>query len=114
MRLHKDVQRLLRDHGYTVSLSRAQSGGTYDPATGDVTGGSTLTWNGRGVFVNYKDEEINGTSITTDDRKLLLQAVDLTRAPQTGDLIDGVGQVIEARTLQSGSTVVAYVCQVRG
>jgi hypothetical protein len=114
MRLHKDVQRLLNTHGYAVSFSRAQSGGTYDPATGDVTGGSTLTWTGRGVFINYMDEDVNGTSITTDDRKLLLQAIGLDRAPEVGDIVTGVGQVLDVRTLLSGTTTIAYICQVRG
>lgn len=114
MRLHKDVQNLITTHGYAVSFSRVQSGGAYDPATGSVTGGSTLTWSGRGVYVNYMDEDVNGTSITTDDRKLLLQAVDLVRAPEVGDIAVDVGQVLDVRTIQSGSTVVAYICQVRG
>ena len=114
MRLHKDVQQLIATHGYDVSFDRVQSGGSYDPATGTMTGGSTVSWTGRGVYVNYMDEEVNGTSIATDDRKLLLQAVGLTRAPEVGDFVDDEVQVINVRKLQSGSTVVAYVCQVRG
>ena len=114
MRLHKDVQQLMRTHGYTVTFNRVQSGSSYDPVTGTMTGGSTVTWSGRGVYVNYMDEEVNGTSITTDDRKLLLQAVGLDRAPEVGDFVDDEVQVINVRKLQSGSTVVAYVCQVRG
>ena len=114
MRLHKDVQQLIATHGFDVSFSRAQSGGSYDPSTGTMTGGTTLTWSGRGVFINYMDEDVNGTSITTDDRKLLLQAVGLTRAPEVADLVVGVGQVLNVQTIQSGSTVVGYVCQVRG
>lgn len=114
MRLHKDVKQLINTHGYDVSFSRAQSGGAYDPSTGTVTGGTTLTWTGRGVFINYMDEEVNGTSITTDDRKLLLQSVGLTRAPEVGDLVDSAVQVLDVRKIQSGSTVIAYICQVRG
>jgi hypothetical protein len=114
MRLHKDVKQLITTHGYEVSFSRAQSGGSYDTTTGTITGGSTLTWSGRGVFINYMDEDVNGTSITTDDRKLLLQAVGLDRAPEVADLVVGVGQVLDVRTIQSGFTVIAYVCQVRG
>lgn len=113
-RLHKDVEQLLETHGYSVSFSRAQSGGSYDPATGTVTGGSTLTWTGRGVFVNYRNEEVDGTSITTDDRKLLLQAVDLTREPEPGDTIDGTVQVLNVQKMQSGSTVIGYILQTRG
>lgn len=114
MRLHKDVQQLLKTHGYAVSFSRERAGGSYDPETGTVTGGSTLTWTGRGVFINYMDEDVAGTAITTDDRKLLLQAIGLARAPEIADIVVGVGQVLDVRTLQSGTTVIAYVCQVRG
>jgi hypothetical protein len=114
MRLHKDVKQLIKTHGYAVSFSRVQASGTYDPASGTVTGGSTLTWSGRGVFVNYMDEDVAGTSITTDDRKLLLQADGLPRAPEVSDLVTGVGKVMDVRTIQSGATVVAYICQVRG
>ena len=114
MRQHKDVKQLLKRHGYAVSFQRVQSGGSYDPATGDVTGGITLTWSGRGVYINYMDEDVNGTSITTDDRKLLLQADGLIRAPEVGDIAVGVGQVLDVRTLLSGTTTIAYICQVRG
>ena len=114
MRLHKDVKQLIKTHGYAVAFSRAQANGTFDTTTGTVTGGSTLTWSGRGVFVNYMDEDVAGTSITTDDRKLLLQADGLLRAPEVSDMVTGVGQVMDVRTIQSGATVVAYICQVRG
>jgi len=145
-RLHKDVKRLIGTHGYAVSFSRAQSGGSYDTETGIVTGGEELAWGGRGVFVNYRDEEVDGTSITTDDRKLLLQAVGLIREPEINDLV-GIGSLYEdylvggsqyvtsdgdvytvltgdevtyevaiqdVRKLQSGNTVIAYMCRTRG
>lgn len=150
MRLHKDVKQLITTHGYAVSFSRAQSGGSYDTTTGTITGGSTLTWDGRGVFINYMDKDVDGTSILTDDRKLLLQVVGLKRAPETNDLV-GIGalyenltvtdgseydtfttsdgetyqvlsgeevvydvSVIDVRTIRSGNTVIAYICQTRG
>lgn len=114
MRLHKDVQQLMRTHGYTVTFERPQSGGSYDPTTGTITGGSELTWSGTGVFTNFRDEEVNGTSILTDDRKLLLQAVGLEHEPEVGDTIDDTVQVLTVRKMQSGATVIAYVLQTRG
>ena len=113
-RLNKDVERLIATHGYAVSFSRAQSGGSYDPATGTVTGGSEVTWTGRGVYVNYREEDVDGTSITTDDRKLLLQAVDLSTEPEPGDVVDSTVQVLNVQKLQSGSTVIGYMLQTRG
>ena len=113
-RLHKDVQRLLGTHGYSVTFSRVGAGGSYNATTGKVSGGSTLTWSGRGVFVNYREEDVDGSSITTDDRKLLLQAVGLTREPEVGDFVDSTVQVLNVQKLQSGSTVIAYMLQTRG
>lgn len=114
MRLDKDVQRLIDTHGYLVAFTRPRSGAAYDAATGTMSGGSSLVWSGLGVFVNYVDADIDGTSITFDDRKLLLQAVDLDRAPEVSDIVDGTLQIVNVRKIQSGETVVAYVCQVRG
>lgn len=114
MRLHKDVQQLMRTHGYTVTFKRPQSGGSYDSTTGTVTGGTELTWTGVGVFTNFRDEEVNGTSILTDDRKLLLQAVGIEREPEVGDTIDDTVQVLTVRKMQSGATVIAYALQTRG
>jgi len=114
MRLDRDVQQLMRTHGYTVNFSRDQDGGTYDPATGTITGGSTLTWTETGVYVNYMDLDIDGTSVTADDQKLLMQAKGLAREPEVGDFLDDDLRVINVRKIQSGSTVIAYTCQVRG
>ena len=114
MRLHKDVQQLMRTHGYAVTFKRPQSGGSYDPVTGKVAGGTELTWTGVGVFTNFREEDVDGTSILTDDRKLLLQAVGLEREPDVGDIVDDTVQVLNVRKMQSGSTVIAYVLQTRG
>lgn len=114
MRLDRDVQRLIATHGYTLALKRTNSGGTYSTATGKVSGGETLTEDVRGVFINYMEREIDGTSILTDDRKLLLQARGMTMVPETGDLIDDEVKIITVRKILSGTTLIAYVCQTRG
>lgn len=113
MRLHKDVAQLIQTHGYALTFSRTNNGGTYNTTTGFFTGGNTVTYTGRGVFVNYAFEDIDGTSIEAEDRKLLLRATDLGQVPQIGDRVDGV-QIIRVQKMQSGSTVIAYVCQTRG
>lgn len=113
MRLHKDVARLIQTHGYALTFSRTNSGGTYSTTTGIVTGGSTVTYTGRGVFVDYAYEDIDGTTIQADDRKLLIRATDLGQVPEIGDRVDGV-QIIRVQKMQSGATVIAYVCQTRG
>lgn len=113
MRLAKDIARLIQTHGYALTFSRTNNGGTYSTTTGIFTGGNTLTYTGRGVFVNYAQEDIDGTSVEADDRKLLLRATDLVQVPQIGDRVDGV-QIVRVQKIQSGATVIAYVCQTRG
>ena len=149
MRLDRDVQRLLTTHGYDLSLKRTNNGGSYNTATGKVSGGTASIATVRGVFIDYRESDIDGTSILADDRKLLLQARGLTITPKTGDVLafgngdqfadflvlggdtfvtaDGetyqvVGaddivydvSIVDVRKIQSGSTVVAYICQTRG
>jgi len=92
MRLDRDVQRLLATHGYDLALSRTNSGGTYDTTTGKITGGSTVTGTARGVFIDYMERDIDGTSILSDDRKLLLSARGMTIVPEKGDVV-GIGVV---------------------
>lgn len=114
MRLDKDVKRLLATHGYDVTLKRVQDGGTYNTTTGRVSGGTTTTETVRGMFINYLKEEVDGSSIEADDRKLILQALGMTMVPDTGDIVNDEVQIINVQTIQSGATVVAYICQTRG
>jgi len=114
MRLDRDVQRLLATHGYVLSLKRTNSGGSYNTTTGQFSGGETLTEDVRGVFINYMEQEIDGTSVLADDRKLLLQARGTTMVPETGDDIDDEVKIITVRKILSGTTLIAYVCQTRG
>jgi alkylhydroperoxidase family enzyme len=110
----RDVDRLMRDRGYDVTLRRNTSGGEYDVETGTMTGGEQLTWTGRGLFLDYSVEESRGTSIDVDDRKLILSAVNLERAPDKGDIVDDEVQIIRARRIQSRQGVIGYICQTRG
>lgn len=114
MRLDRDVTRLLATHGYDLTLSRRLDGGSYNTTTGKVSGGTTTTETVRGMFINYMEKEVNGTSITADDRKLILRAQGMTMVPDTGDFVDGEVRILDVRKIQSGATVIAYICQTRG
>ena len=65
--------KLLTKFGKTITLTRSDSGGVYDPDTGITSGGSILTLSGVGVLLNYKNNEINSGTVLTTDRKLLFQ-----------------------------------------
>ena len=109
-----DVAFLLAEHGYDLTLTRAGSGGSYDAETGTITGGAAdATYSIRGVFIEYRAEQINNTTILANDRKLLIQAKGIPVAPQIGDNVGDVRIVGPVRKIQSGSTVLAYTAQVR-
>lgn len=110
----EDIAFLLDEHGYDLTLTRAGSGGTYDTATGTMTGASApVSETIRGVFIEYMAGHINNTTILANDRKLLLRAKDIPVEPKLGDTVDGLKIVGPVRTVQSGDTVIAYTAQMR-
>ena len=73
--------KLLTQFGKSVTLTREDDGGAYNPVTGVTTGGSTLNLSGVGVLLNYKNSEVSSTTdssdIRTTDRKLIYQGDEL-------------------------------------
>lgn len=117
--LYVAASRNIARHGVTVTLSRpadTSSGAAYNPTTGAMSGGTPPSnWTGTGYFSDYKTDEIDGTNIKVDDRKLYLSAKNLTRAPEINDLVDDTVKIISpVRAVRSGSTVLYYICQTRG
>lgn len=112
MRLHKDVARLLGDHGYDLVISRTV--GNYNSATGVVETAITSQETFRGLFINYNLSEIDGTTVQSTDRKLLLRADTQTLTPEPGDNVGSDVTIIQVQKIQSGATIVGYVCQTRG
>ena len=70
-RARASALKLLTNFGKSISLTRVDSGGVYDPVSGETTGGTTISVDGVGVLLGYKGNEINGTTILADDRKLV-------------------------------------------
>ena len=112
MRLHKDVARLLADHGYDLVISRTT--GTYNSATGIVETTITSQETFRGLFINYNLSDIDGTAVQNTDRKLLLRADTQTSIPEPGDKVGSDVTIIQVQKIQSGDTIIGYVCQTRG
>lgn len=110
--LDDDIAYLLDEHGVDLTLTRI-AGSAYDPSTGIMSAGTTATFTIRGVFINYREEQIDNTSIRASDRKLLIQGKGLLTTPQIKDRVSGV-EIIDVRRIQAGNTVIAYACQTRG
>lgn len=118
--MQRDVVALLREHGYDLTFRRPSSGGSYNPATGAVSGGSNADETARVVFLNYTSRDIDGTLVQRGDRKAVMAATyngtALSKTPQIDDELRGEGdavRIVSVQTIKSGSTVLAYICQAR-
>ncbi len=114
------VEYAITTHGQELTLTHVTSGGTYNPATGGITGKTTEEYTVKGYTYDYDLQEIDGTSVILGDRKLALNAKDIfgddIPVPAVGDTLSGEGDVVSirrVRKLMSGSTVRLYLCQVR-
>jgi hypothetical protein len=118
--MQRDVVALLREHGYDLTFRRPSNGGSYNPATGAVSGGSNADETARVVFLNYTSRDIDGTLVQRGDRKAVMAATyngtALSKTPQIDDELRGEGdavRIVSVQTIKSGSTVLAYICQAR-
>lgn len=118
--MQRDVVALLREHGYDLTFRRPSNGGSYNPATGAVSGGSNDDETARVVFLNYTSRDIDGTLVQRGDRKAVMAATyngaALSKTPQIDDELRGEGdavRIVSVQTIKSGSTVLAYICQAR-
>tara|TARA_R110000824_G_scaffold80100_2_gene201669 strand:- start:1325 stop:1693 length:369 start_codon:yes stop_codon:yes gene_type:complete len=114
------IKTLISKHGQTTTFVSRTAEGTYDPATGSNSAGTTTSYTVTGYFYNYALEEIDGNDIIRGDRKLLLSTIDTSGTaipePSTGDSFTGVGDtvvVMYTSKIFSGNQVMCYVCQVR-
>lgn len=118
--LQFDVKHLLDDHGYDLTFRRATRA-AYDPSTGAAALSSNSDETVRGLFINYRDRDIDGTLVQRGDRRALISPVyagsAITKEPQVDDELRGEAdatRIVDVQTIKSGATVVAYACQVRG
>ena len=118
--MQRDVVALLRDHGYDLTFRRINNGGTYDPATGTITGGSNSDETIRAIFLNYNANDVDGTLVQRGDRKAVIAATyngtAITKTPQINDELRDEGdavRVVSVQTIKSGASILAYVCQAR-
>lgn len=118
--MQRDVVALLREHGYNLTFRRPANGGSYNPATGAVSGGSNADETARVVFLNYTSRDIDGTLVQRGDRKAVMAATyngtALSKTPQIDDELRGEGdavRIVSVQTIKSGSSILAYVCQAR-
>lgn len=118
--MQRDVVALLQEHGYDLTFRRPNNGGSYNAATGAITGGSNADETARVVFLNYISRDIDGTLVQRGDRKAVMAATyngtALSKTPQIDDELRGEGdavRVVSVQTIKSGASILAFICQVR-
>jgi len=103
---------MIAEAGTTMTLTR-ETAGVYVPATGGFTTTST-TYTVKGVKLNYKSKDIDGTLVKAGDMKVLMAAGVVE--PQTTDLLT-IGGVVWAiiftQALEPAETPILYTLQVR-
>ena len=119
-RLQATANRLLRGKGQSLTLTRITAG-TYDPATGGMTGATTSTQSAYGAIFDYGAKQIDGTLIKAGDKQLLLSpfktdGTALT-APVLGDTVT-VGSIVYTlveplKEINPAGTTVMYEVNLR-
>ena len=105
--LRTTATRLLTNNGKTITLTR-ETDGAYDPSTG---GSTVVTTNpaGVGVLVRYRNNEVDGTTILSSDRRLIYTGDE----PKIDDRY-GVERIVDVFPIDPDeSGVIVYTCQLR-
>lgn len=108
-----NLLRLVQRHGSTLTLHKV-SEGTYDPATGSLTGGSTTDYEVTGYMYDAI-LDINESEIQRGTKKVVIPALGLTVVPDDGDAISGLGDkvhIVSVITYYSAGLAILYECGV--
>lgn len=106
------------DFGRNMTL-RKITPGAYDPSTGETAAATTRNTSTRGMLLNYRNSQINNTTILRGDRKCILKVPSGRVVPEPSDrLIVGREEdlgIVDVRRIALGGdgTVIVYILQVR-
>jgi len=101
-----------------ATVTRAESGGTYDAVTGVTSTGSSVSFEAKvSPPENFEERFIDGDVVRRGDARVMLPATDsVTFAPKAGDevLLDGVTwSVLDVENLVPGDRAAVHVLHLR-
>lgn len=108
-----NLLRLVQRHGSTLTLHKVAEG-TYDPATGSLSGGSTTEYEITGYMYDALIG-IDTDNVARGTKKLVIPALGLTVEPDDGDYVSGLGDkvhILRVTTHYSSGLAVLYTCEV--
>lgn len=109
-----NLLRLVQRHGSTLTLHKV-SEGTYDPATGSLTGGSTTDYEVTGYMYDAV-VGIGTDNVARGVKKVVIPALGLIVEPDDGDSVSGLGDkvhIVRVTTYYSSGLAVLYECEVQ-
>ena len=65
--------RLLTDKGQTATWAHDNNDGTFNPATGEKTGGTTTAYSAKGALLDFETRRVDGTAVLATDKRFLMQ-----------------------------------------
>lgn len=109
-----NLLRLVQRHGSTLTLHKVAEG-SYDAATGSLTGSSTTEYEITGYMYDAIEGILNESDIRRASKKVIIPALGLTVVPDDGDYISGLGDkvhIVRVTTHYSSGLAVLYTCEV--
>lgn len=110
-----DLLKLVQDHGQELTLRKKTTAGTYDPATGSVSGDATTDYTFDGYFFNFSAGLPIGDEIRRGTRRCVIPALGLVVEPDDEDQIIGQGDtvsIVSVNTIFSNGVKICYICEV--
>jgi hypothetical protein len=110
-----DPYDLIRDFGKEVTLHKLTTDGSYDPATGTVSGSETTDYTAFAYFYNVEVGISGNSELRRGSRRCVISALGLAVAPDDGDSISGLGDkvhITRVTTHYSNGAAVMYTCEV--
>lgn len=112
-----DLLRLVKDFGEPLILKKTTNSGTYNPATGTVSGATTSDYSFTGYIYNY-NQGVLGTvdNIQRGSLKCVVPALGLAVEPEFDDLIFQSSKsynIISVVSIFSVGTPICYLCDIR-
>jgi len=108
-----NLLRLVQRHGSTLTLHKVADG-TYDPATGSLSGGSTTDYEVTGYMYDAL-VSVSIDNISRGVKTVIIPALGLTVVPDDGDKISGLGDTVHitgVTTFFSNGLAILYRCEV--
>lgn len=112
-----DLLRLVRDFGEPLTLKKTTNNGSYDVASGTMTGTTSTNYTFTGYLYNVNiGIDPNLDDITNKRVKCVVPALGLAVDVDSDDVItDGLGdlKVVSVQTIYSDGIPVCYLCTLR-